>query len=107
MGWGGYNMTETIGSFLIAVSMLVFVFNWVKSKRNGRIAGPDPWDARTLEWSIPSPPPEHNFDVIPIMAAPDDFWHQKDADDPAGHPLPVPVVAAEATAAGVPTEPDG
>src|SRR5229473_2133404 len=52
MGWGGYNLTETIGSFLIAISMLVFVFNWVKSKRNGRDSGPDPWDARTLEWSI-------------------------------------------------------
>jgi cytochrome c oxidase subunit 1 len=107
MGWGGYNMTETIGSFLIAVSMLVFVFNWVKSKRNGRIAGPDPWDARTLEWSIPSPPPEHNFDVIPIVAARDDFWHKKYAEDPAGRPVPVPVGAAEATAEGVHNDHEG
>src|SRR5438876_11799917 len=95
MGWGGYNLTETIGSFLIATSMLAFIFNWVKSKRNGRIAGPDPWDARTLEWSIPSPPPEHNFDEIPTVAARDGFWHKKYVEDPAGRPVPVPVGAAE------------
>ncbi len=95
MGWGGYNLTETIGSFLIAISMLVFMFNWVKSKRNGTVSGPDPWDARTLEWSIPSPPPEHNFDVIPKVNARDAFWHRKYAEDPAGRPVPVPVGAAE------------
>ena len=98
MGWGGYNMTETIGSFLIAISMLVFMFNWVKSKRNGTVSGADPWDARTLEWSIPSPPPEHNFDEIPNVKARDDFWHRKYAEDPAGRPLPVPVGAAEPAA---------
>ena len=95
MGWGGYNLTETIGSFVIAISMLVFMYNWVKSKRSGKLSGPDPWDARTLEWTIPSPPPEHNFDVIPIVKARDDFWHRKYAEDPAGRPVPVPVGAAE------------
>jgi cytochrome c oxidase subunit 1 len=107
MGWTSYNQLETIGSFLIAASMLVFVFNWVKSKRNGRIAGPDPWDARTLEWTIPSPPPEHNFDEIPIVKARDDFWHKKYAEDPAGRPVPVPVGAAEATAEGVHDDHEG
>jgi len=95
MGWNGYNLTETVGSFLIAASMLVFIFNWVKSKRNGKDSGPDPWDARTLEWSIPSPPPEHNFDVVPHVHARDEFWHRKYAEDPAGRPVPVPVGAAE------------
>jgi cytochrome c oxidase subunit 1 len=95
MGWGSYNFTETIGAFLIGASMLVFVFNWVLSKRKGKIAGPDPWDARTLEWSIPSPPPEHNFDVVPHVKARDDFWHRKYAEDPAGRPVPVPVGAAD------------
>src|SRR5260370_31628253 len=87
--------------------MLRFIFNWVEAKRNGRIAGPDPWDGRTLEWSIPSPPPEHNFDVIPVVAARDDFWHKKYAEDPAGRPVPVPVGAAEATAEGVHDDHEG
>jgi cytochrome c oxidase subunit 1 len=95
MGWTSYNLTETIGSFLIAASMLVFVFNWVVSKRKGKRAGPDPWDARTLEWTIPSPPPEHNFDEIPTVHARDEFWHRKYAEDPGGRPVPVPVGAAE------------
>jgi cytochrome c oxidase subunit 1 len=95
MGWGSYNFTETVGAFLIAGSMLIFIFNWVYSKRRGKIAGPDPWDARTLEWSISSPPPEHNFDQIPVVRSRDDFWHRKYAEDPAGRPVPVPVGAAD------------
>ena len=98
MGWGSYNFTETIGAFLIAGSMLIFIFNWVKSKRSGKDSGPDPWDARTLEWSIPSPPPEYNFAEVPHVHARDEFWHRKYAEDPAGRPVPVPVGAAESAA---------
>ena len=39
--------------------------------------GPDPWDARSLEWSIPSPTPEHNFDEIPVVESQDDWWFRK------------------------------
>jgi cytochrome c oxidase subunit 1 len=103
LGWSGYNMTETIGSLFIGASMLLFIYNWIVSKRKGAVAGPDPWDARTLEWSIPSPPPEHNFDVVPHVRERDDFWHRKYAEDPAGRPVPVPVGGSdshEATAEG-------
>lgn len=99
LGWSGYNLTETVGSFFIALSMLIFMFNWVASKRKGAIAGPDPWDARTLEWTIPSPPPEHNFDEIPHVRERDDFWHRKYAEDPTGRPLPIPVGGSEEHAA--------
>ena len=95
MGWGSYNMIETIGAFLIAGSVLLFIYNWVVSKRKGTLAGRDPWDARTLEWSIPSPPPEHNFDEIPHVHNRDDLWHRKYAEDPSGKPVPIPVGAAE------------
>src|SRR5437867_9858547 len=76
MGWEFWNMISTIGAFTIALSMLVFMHNWSKSKRKVKIAPADPWDGRTIEWSIPSPPPEHNFDVVPHVHERDDFWHR-------------------------------
>src|SRR5690606_18052640 len=72
MGWTTWNQVSTVGAILIAVSFLVFAINWLSSVRNGKPAGSDPWDARTLEWSIPSPPPPHNFDVVPVVEARDD-----------------------------------
>ncbi|MFP5351382.1 MAG: cytochrome c oxidase subunit I [Actinomycetota bacterium] len=78
MGWNLWNLIETIGSGFIAVATLVFLFNVAVSRRKGRNeAGSDPWDARTLEWSIPSPPPEYNFAEIPVVEHRDDFWHKK------------------------------
>ena len=62
-----YNVISTIGSFILAAGVLVTVFNVFWSIRRGRIAGPDPWRANTLEWFTPSPPPEHNFDVVPTV----------------------------------------
>jgi cytochrome c oxidase subunit I len=63
----GYNLASTIGSFILALGVLVTVGNAVWSVRKGRRAGPDPWHANTLEWFTPSPPPAHNFDVIPTV----------------------------------------
>ncbi len=60
-------MISTVGSFVLAAGVLVTVFNVFGSIRKGRPAGPDPWRANTLEWFTPSPPPEHNFDVIPTV----------------------------------------
>jgi cytochrome c oxidase subunit I len=95
LGWEMWNMLSTIGAFLIAASTLVFMHNWVKSKRKGEIAGEDPWDARTLEWTIPSPPPEYNFKEIPNVTERDDFWHRKYKEDKKGRPVPVPTGGAE------------
>ena len=55
LGWDFWNLIATIGAFLIAASVVVFIYNLVKSKRSGAPAGNDPWDGRTLEWSISSP----------------------------------------------------
>jgi cytochrome c oxidase subunit 1 len=63
--WEAYNMVSTIGSFVIAVGLLVFVANVIKTRRTGRRAEHDPWLADTLEWYATSPPPEWNFDRIP------------------------------------------
>ena len=87
MGWDFWNMVATIGSFLIAVSVLVFMWNVWKSRKGPQV-GADPWDARTLEWSIPSPPPEYNFAEVPLVTARDDLWHRKYEEDEEGRPVP-------------------
>jgi cytochrome c oxidase subunit 1 len=87
LGLGFWNMVSTIGSFLIASSVLLFMANWIDSRRRGPLAPMDPWDARTLEWSIPSPPPEYNFGVLPTVHGLDDFWHQKYSEDAHGRPV--------------------
>jgi cytochrome c oxidase subunit I len=89
MGWDFWNMVETIGSFVIALSILVFIINVVVSSRRPRTAGNDPWDARTLEWSIPSPPPPYNFEEIPVVHSIDPLWHEKYVERPDGQPAPV------------------
>jgi cytochrome c oxidase subunit 1 len=80
------NVISTIGAFTIAFSTLVFLFNVAVSHRN-RKANPapnDPWDARTLEWTIPSPTPVYNFAETPVVHAVDDFWHRKYTEDDEG-----------------------
>jgi cytochrome c oxidase subunit 1 len=89
MGWNIWNFVETIGAFTIAVSVLVFIVNVVVSRRRRVEAVADPWDARTLEWSIPSPPPEHNFDEIPEVEHRDDWWYRKYTHKPSGEPARV------------------
>ncbi len=94
-GWGFWNAMATIGAFTIAVSILVFIYNVIVSLRHGEIAGDDPWDGRTLEWTIPSPPPPYNFAEVPQVHALDDFWHKKYAEDAQGMPVPVPAGASD------------
>jgi len=84
MGWDVWNLMSTIGAFLIAVSFLFFIYNLIASYRHGKVAGNDPWDARTLEWSTTSPPPVHNFDEIPVVHHQDDFWYRKYGVDENG-----------------------
>ena len=76
-GFETWNFWSTIGAYLTMVAMLVFLWNVITSLRDGKVAGADPWDARTLEWSIASPPPEYNFAKLPQVEARDDFWHKK------------------------------
>ena len=61
MGWDTLNLMATIGAFIIALSVLVFLVNVIFSSRGAEPVGADPWDARTLEWMTSSPPPEYNF----------------------------------------------
>ncbi len=60
-----YNMISTVGAFILGVGILITFWNALRSLKKGAVAGPDPWKANTLEWFIPSPPPQNNFDVVP------------------------------------------
>ncbi|HXA30359.1 MAG TPA: cytochrome c oxidase subunit I [Candidatus Angelobacter sp.] len=64
-GWGDLNSISTFGAFLIAVSVAVFLINFFVSLRSPKNAPDDPWEGNTLEWATTSPPPKHNFDVVP------------------------------------------
>ena len=77
MGWTFLNQLQSIGALIIVAGMLVFLYNFFKSVRGGEVAGNDPWDGRTLEWSIPSPAPEYNFATIPVVHSREPFWDQK------------------------------
>jgi cytochrome c oxidase subunit 1 len=76
-GWEFWNGIVTAGAFLIALSTAVFIANIVISARRGKEAGADPWDARTVEWMTPSPPPHYNFEEVPQISARDELWHRK------------------------------
>jgi cytochrome c oxidase subunit I len=60
-----YNMISTIGSYVLAIGILLTAVNLLRSAKHGAVAGPDPWKANTLEWFTTSPPPVNNFDEIP------------------------------------------
>jgi len=77
MGWEMWNGVATFGVFILIAGFLVFIYNMVISWKNGEKAPSDPWDGRTLEWSIPSPPPEYNFKEIPVVRSLDDWWATK------------------------------
>jgi cytochrome c oxidase subunit 1/cytochrome c oxidase subunit I+III len=77
LGWDALNLVSTIGSFIFALGVLLFVWNVWKSRRSGAPAGPNPWDGYTLEWSVPSPPPPWNFDVIPTIVSRHPLWEDR------------------------------
>jgi cytochrome c oxidase subunit 1 len=69
LGLWGWNLASTIGAFVFAAAVVVFVWNLVVSARRGERAGPNPWGAGTLEWMTSSPPPHYNFAVRPEVGS--------------------------------------
>ena len=77
MGLEIFNQLSFIGYGFLAASSFVFIHNFFWSKRKGEVTGNDPWGAPTLEWSIPSPPPEYNFAEIPTVTSRYPLWDLK------------------------------
>jgi cytochrome c oxidase subunit I+III len=81
-GWGPMNLVATIGAAVIAVSVLLFLINVVRSWLHGEHAGDDPWGADTLEWSTRSPPPPYNFVALPVVTSRQPLWMPRPPDTP-------------------------
>jgi len=81
-GWEIWNLIVTIGVFFQGIAILIFVGNLVYSALKGKLAGNDPWDAWTLEWSASSPPPDYNFAWIPAVRSRRPLWDVKHPEDP-------------------------
>jgi cytochrome c oxidase subunit 1 len=82
-GWNDWNMVCTIGAFILGIGIfLCFMDLVVTVFSKNRACGPDPWNARTLEWSLPSPVPAYNFARLPIVSTRDAWWMQKHGDAP-------------------------
>jgi cytochrome c oxidase subunit 1 len=67
------------------LGVLVFVVNLLWSYLRGELAGDDPWDAWTLEWSTASPPPSYNFATLPEVKSRRPLWDLKHPEDPDWH----------------------
>jgi hypothetical protein len=76
-GWEIYNLLSSIGMYIQMVGTAIGFVNLLWSRRRGAIAGNDPWGAPTLEWSIPSPPPDYNFATVPVVTSRYPLWDVK------------------------------
>ena len=92
------NLMSTIGSFLVAIAVLPFLFNALRSLARGKVAGPNPWRAFGLEWTLSSPPPVHNFPTPPVVDGDPYGYGERPIPSPvgalAGPPAPAPAPSA-------------
>jgi cytochrome c oxidase subunit 1/cytochrome c oxidase subunit I+III len=80
LGWGSYNLAETIGAYLLTAGLLTIFANLVWSRFRGPASGPDPFHGGTLEWATTSPPPPYNFAVVPTVTSPYPNWDEADRE---------------------------
>jgi cytochrome c oxidase subunit 1 len=81
-GWNTLNFWISVGGMIQGIAVLIFAWNLVHSYFKGKEAGNDPWDAWTLEWAVPSPPPVYNFAADPVVRSRRPLWDLKHPDDP-------------------------
>src|SRR5690349_17485396 len=80
-GWGRLNLIATCGAIVLGSAVLLFLINIFVSRRSGVLAGANPWDADSLEWDIPSPPPNYNYLYLPTVNSRTPLW-TKTPDQP-------------------------
>jgi cytochrome c oxidase subunit I+III len=81
LGWDIYNQISTVGSFILAAGVLVFMVNFFWMLKRGPQAGDNPWGGDSLEWSTSSPPVPHGFTVLPIVRTRHPLWQQPDLSE--------------------------
>jgi cytochrome c oxidase subunit 1 len=79
-GWDTFNLMSSMGAYLLVIATAIFAFNFLRSRKNGEVAGANPWGAGTLEWTIPSPPPEYNFAALPNVTSRYPLWEGSEVD---------------------------
>ena len=82
-GLDAMNLLSTIGSYIFAVGIVVTLWNVVRSRATGVVAGPNPWGAGTLEWLAESPPEDYNFEHMPVVSGRDPLWTNTVTEGPA------------------------
>jgi cytochrome c oxidase subunit 1 len=73
-GWGGLNLTSSIGAGVLALGLIVLLLNVVRAMASPKNAPADPWGGETLEWAVSSPAPDYNFAYIPIVRGRSPLW---------------------------------
>jgi cytochrome c oxidase subunit I len=81
-GWDFWNLISSLGAIVQVTAIAIFIWNVLDSLRSGENAGDDPWDGWTLEWSTSSPPPEYNFEKLPVVRSSRPLWDLKHPHDP-------------------------
>ena len=90
-GWNMANYISTLGAFLMAIGVLILVYNIIMTSINKPVAN-DPWgDGRTLEWAISSPPLYYNFPQTPLVRGLDTVWIEKQEGNKSGITPAVPL----------------
>ena len=77
LGWGTLNLIVSIGGALFGLGTGITLFNFFWSRRRGLRAPDNPWDADTLEWATPSPPPDYNFAAVPVVHSRHPLWEDE------------------------------
>ena len=94
-GWADMNLISTVGSWIMGVSVLIFLINVVVSLRHAPDAPDDPWEGNSLEWATSSPPPPHNFRAIPVVRSERPVWDARQRGLAERSPDTVPTQAGD------------